>query len=489
MQRVSIQRSRKGRVLGGVARGIAEKFAIDPLYVRLAFVLLTLASGVGVFLYAAGLVLMPDDKGSLSRVGKSLDSDSDVTQGLAFGAIVLGTALLLRRIGVWFPARLLWPGVFIFTGLAMVWRRNADNPNMTGGDFHSFTEAIKSAKSPEQVWRVVTSHWTGSSKSTSARVVAGGLLVFSGSGALFASGQPLQAVRNAVVPAFLLLVGLAVIAGPWLLRLSNDLSEERNARIRSEERADIAAHLHDSVLQTLAIIQRRADQPKEVVTLARRQERELRAWLYDGTQVRSEGQAQSLGEAIEAVADDVERDFGVRVDVVKVGDCPVDQRMEALVAAAREAMVNSAKHSGVEDISVYLEASPDEVELFVRDRGAGFDEATVAVDRRGLRDSIRGRVEKLGGEVRVHSEMGVGTEVQFRLDRGGADRNPVDRSPVDRSSTDRTPVDRSAVDRSPLDRNPVDRSRVDRSSADRTPADNSAGDRSPVDTSNQKEAS
>ena len=444
MQRVSIQRSRKGRVLGGVARGIAEKFAIDPLYVRLAFVLLTLASGVGVFLYAAGLVLMPDEKGSLSRVGKSLDADSDVTQGLAFGAIVLGTALLLRRIGVWFPARLLWPGVFIFTGLAMVWRRNADEKETNGGDFHSFTESVKAAKNPQQIWLVITSHWTGSTKSTSARLVAGGLLVFSGSGALFASGQPLQAVRNAVVPAFLLLVGLAVIAGPWLLRLNSDLSAERNARIRSEERADIAAHLHDSVLQTLAIIQRRADQPKEIVTLARRQERELRAWLYDGTQVRTQGQAQSIGEAIEAVADDVERDFGVRVDVVKVGDCPVDQRTEALVAAAREAMVNSAKHSGVADISVYLEASSDEVEMFVRDRGAGFDEATVATDRRGLRDSIRGRIEKLGGEVRVHSEIGVGTEVQFRLDRSAVDRSAVDHSAVDRSAADHSAVDRSA---------------------------------------------
>jgi signal transduction histidine kinase len=440
VQRVSIHRARKGRVLGGVARGIAQKYAIDPLYVRLAFVLLTLASGVGVFLYAAGLVLMPDEKGSLSRVGKSLESDSDVTQGLAFGAIVLGTALLLRRVGVWFPARLLWPGVFIFTGLAMVWRRNADDPKTNRGDFHSFTEALKAAKGPQQVWQVVTAHWTGSTKSTSARVVAGGLLVLSGSGALFASGKPLQAVRNAIVPALLLLVGLAVIAGPWLLRLNSDLSEERNARIRSEERADIAAHLHDSVLQTLAIIQRRADQPKEVVTLARRQERELRAWLYDGTQVRAEGQAQTIGEAIEAVADDVERDFGVRVDVVKVGDCPVDQRTEALVAAAREAMVNSAKHSGVEEISVYLEATSDDVELFVRDRGAGFDEATVASDRRGLRDSIRARVEKLGGEVRVHTELGVGTEVQFRLDRTPVERNSVDRTSVDRTSVDRTSV-------------------------------------------------
>jgi phage shock protein PspC (stress-responsive transcriptional regulator) len=455
VQRVSIHRARKGRVFGGVARGIANKFAIDPLYVRLAFVLLTLASGVGVFLYVAGLALMPDEKGSLSRVGKSLDSDSDVTQGLAFGAIVLGTALLLRRVGVWFPARLLWPGVFIFTGLAMVWRRNADDPKTSGGDFHSFTEALKSAKGPQQIWHVITVHWTGSTKSTSARVVAGGLLVLSGSGALFASGQPLQAVRNALVPAFLLLVGLAVIAGPWLLRLNNDLSEERNARIRSEERADIAAHLHDSVLQTLAIIQRRADQPKEIVTLARRQERELRAWLYDGTQVRGEGQARSIGEAIEAVADDVERDFGVRVDVVKVGDCPVDQRSEALVAAAREAMVNAAKHSGVEDISVYFEASADEIELFVRDRGAGFDVETIAADRRGLRDSIRGRVEKLGGEVSVHSEIGVGTEVQFRFDRAAVERSAVERSAVDRSAADRSAADRSAVDRSAVMNNVV----------------------------------
>ena len=418
VQRVSIQRSRKGRIIGGVAHGIATELGIDPLVVRLAFVLLGLASGVGVFLYLAGWVLMPDEKGAVSRVARTFDSQADFTQGLAFGAIVLGTALLLRSIGVWFPDRLLWPGVFIFTGLALVWRRgSSNNAEVQSSGIHTFTDELKLARNPEQIWQVVTRHWTGSTKSTAARVIAGGLLVLSGSGALFASGKPLEAVRSALVPAILLLIGLAVIAGPWLLRLSRDLSNERTARIRSEERAEIAAHLHDSVLQTLAIIQRRADQPKEVITLARRQERELRAWLYDGTQVRMLGQAQSMGEAIEAVADDVERDFGVRIDVVKVGDCAVDQPLDALIAAIREALMNAAKHSGVSDISVYLEITPQDIEVFVRDRGVGFDEAEVAQDRRGLRDSIRARIEKLGGEVCVHSAVGTGTEVQFRLDR------------------------------------------------------------------------
>ena len=176
----------------------------------------------------------------------------------------------------------------------------------------------------------------------------------------------------------------------------------------------MAAHLHDSVLQTLALVQRQADDPRAVATLARRQERELRAWLW-GT--GADG-PQRFGAALEAAAAEVEEAHGVPIDVVAVGDRDLDPGAAAVVAAAREAMVNAAKFAGDGPISVYSEAAGGDLEVFVRDRGAGFDPERIPEGRHGVRDSIVGRMVRHGGNAVVHSGPD-GTEVEIRLPGGG----------------------------------------------------------------------
>ena len=197
---------------------------------------------------------------------------------------------------------------------------------------------------------------------------------------------------------------LLLIAGPWVWRLALDRDAERTARIRSDERSDVAARVHDSVLQTLALIQRHANEPRRVASLARRQERELRGWLYGDQPIGDEN--ASLVAALSAAAGDVEELHGVRVELASAGDCPVDGPLGAVVLAAREAMTNAAKFAGVEEIDVYAEVTDDAVSVFVRDRGAGFDRAAVPADRRGLVESIEGRLERAGGPATIVTSPG-----------------------------------------------------------------------------------
>jgi signal transduction histidine kinase len=215
------------------------------------------------------------------------------------------------------------------------------------------------------------------------------------------------------------------VFGPWIVRLVGQLGDERRERIRSEERADMAAHLHDSVLQTLALIQRNTEASSEARSLARRQERELRAWLYDGRH-RSDGAAgdapATLALALDRITDEVESDHPeVEVDVVLVGDCPLDQGVAALVKAVREAVVNAANHSGEPVVSVYVEVDRGRVEAFVRDRGRGFDPGAVDADRQGIAHSIVGRMARHGGRAEVHSSPGEGTEVTLSVARASAE--------------------------------------------------------------------
>ena len=211
---------------------------------------------------------------------------------------------------------------------------------------------------------------------------------------------------------------LLLIAGPWVWRLALDRDAERTARIRSDERSDVAARVHDSVLQTLALIQRHAAEPRRVASLARRQERELRGWLYNDQPIGDEN--ASLMAALSAAAGDVEELHGVRVELASAGDCPVDAAVGAVVLAAREAMTNAAKFAGVEEIDVYAEVTDEEVSVFVRDRGAGFDRDAVPADRRGLVESIEGRLERAGGRATIVSSPGGGTEVELHLLRGAS---------------------------------------------------------------------
>jgi signal transduction histidine kinase len=206
-------------------------------------------------------------------------------------------------------------------------------------------------------------------------------------------------------------VGVAVITGPWWVGLVTQLGAERRERIRSQEREDLAAHLHDSVLQTLALIQRNAESPREVVRLARGQERELRDLLY-GTRPTS----GRFADVLRAAAAEVEDAYAVTIEVVAVGDCDLDEELAALCLAAREAMVNAAKHAGVNELTVYAELEEDAVSVFVRDRGVGFDPETVEVDRHGVRDSILSRVERHGGTAEIRSDE-TGTDVRLRMPR------------------------------------------------------------------------
>jgi signal transduction histidine kinase len=206
---------------------------------------------------------------------------------------------------------------------------------------------------------------------------------------------------------------LGLLVAPWIVRLVRSLASERAARIREQERAELAAHLHDSVLQTLALIQKRAGDPREVAGLARRQERELRSWLHQ--RPSSNGQ-EGLASALARAAAEVEELHHVPIEVVTVGDRPLDSALEATVQAAREAMTNAAKFSGVERVDLYAEAQEDRVQVYVRDRGVGFDPLAVPADRRGVRDSIVGRMERHHGRAVVHSSPGDGTEVELVIE-------------------------------------------------------------------------
>jgi signal transduction histidine kinase len=251
------------------------------------------------------------------------------------------------------------------------------------------------------------------------RAAGGGLLLVVGLGVLFASGGVLTTIGGLGLAVVATGVGVALLMGPWIVRLWSDLGAERRERIRSEERSEIAAHLHDSVLQTLALIQR-AEAPGRARTLARRQERELRAWLFDERPPDGDGAPATLGAALEQVVTEVEDRHDVEVDLVVVGDCGMEPRLDALVAAVREAAHNAARHSGEAEVSVYVEVEPQRVTAFVRDRGAGFDLDAVEPGRVGVRESIIGRMARHGGRAEVHTGPGEGTEVVLEVGRSAA---------------------------------------------------------------------
>jgi len=237
------------------------------------------------------------------------------------------------------------------------------------------------------------------------------VLVAAGFGLLLARGGPsdLFLAPGAVGGALLL------VAGPWLWQLGVERDAERTARIRTEERAEVAARVHDSVLQTLALIQRHADEPRRVASLARRQERELRGWLYGATV-----DGATLTGALAAAAADVEELHGVRIELASSGDCTVDDGVQQVVLAAREAMANAAKFAGTEEVAVYAEVDASRASVFVRDRGGGFDPTAIPPDRRGIEESIRGRMERAGGSAAIATAPGEGTEVELTLPRAGS---------------------------------------------------------------------
>ena len=403
--RPTLARRSERRLLAGVASGIGDHFHIEPNLVRLAFVVLALAGGAGIVLYAAGWLFLPTDSASAAVDGPGRDRPrNDFVEVLALGAVTLGVLLLARSIGLGFDDALLWPIVLAAMGTALIVGRSGRPIDELIGELVRRDRGI----APRQ-----DAH--GSGTASVLRVVVGGALVVAGVGAFLATQGAFRAVGQGLLAIAVILGGLGLVFGPWLWRLWTALVEERSERIRSDERAEMAAHLHDSVLQTLALIQRRADDPRTVVGLARRQERELRAWLFGRAPARAD---LDLGDALEATAATVEQLHGVPIETVRVGGaCPLDDRLRALVAATQEAMVNAARHSGAPMVAVYEEVESDQVTVFVRDRGRGFDPHSIPTDRGGIAESITGRMERNGGVAVVRSRPGHGTEVELWMKR------------------------------------------------------------------------
>lgn len=369
--------------------GLAEHLGLEVIVVRLAFAVL-LSAGVGVVAYVALWLLVPQRDEPETR--------RELGQLFAYGALVVGLSLFTWGAGALNWA--VWPVVAGGIGVGIIWQQ-AD---------------------PERRRR-----WVRNTQAMWLRSIIGTLLVVGGLVAFLAQkikpGQAGQVLLGSTV----VLAGFAVVIAPWLLRMWRDLDTERRERIRSQERAEVAAHVHDSVLHTLTLIQRSAQDPREVQRLARAQERDLRAWLYEP---KADAE-QNLAAAVRKAAAEVEDHHGLPIEVVCVGDCPLDERLGAMLQAAREAMVNAAKHAGDEPsdgddiagaaptstLSVYAEVAGDEVSIFVRDRGKGFDLDAIPDDRMGLRESIIGRMERNGGKAEIRTAPGDGTEVRLEMRR------------------------------------------------------------------------
>ncbi|MFP4150302.1 MAG: PspC domain-containing protein, partial [Nitriliruptoraceae bacterium] len=390
-----LQRLPHDRLVAGVAAGLGWRLGVDPVLIRIAFAVLAFAGGAGLVLYGLLWAVLP-----LATDDPPPRRPATTQQGVALALIVLGILLLLRALGIWFGDQVVLPILLLAAGSAVLWVRADTVDREAWGHLGApvpTSAARRAAAAP----------------TSPVRIVAGTALVALAIAGALATAGSLGDAQDLILVLLLALVGVGLLFGPWLWRLVDQLSAERRERVRQEERAELAAHLHDSVLQTLALIQR-SDDPRRMTTLARRQERELRTWLY-GT--ASTGPATTLTEAVQGVTSEVEAIHGVAIEVVVVGDTSLDEHVWALLAALREACVNAAKHSGADAIDVYVEVEQDQVLAFVRDRGRGFDPDRIPTDRAGIRRSIVDRLERHDGTARIHSAPGAGTEVELCVPR------------------------------------------------------------------------
>lgn len=373
----------------GTSAAVACALGVSTLAVRVAFVVSTFASGLGVLVYLGCwivLVRAPDVRGDAAtgpatRRNGTVAQDADPWRTIGFG-VLLTAGMVLAIASGWARPSFIWPALLVGAGVVLAWSPTADDLGRAA-----------------------------------LRQAGGTVLVLAGLLVLVAERLSWSSLVDGTVVGVVVLVGVGLILGPWMLRTGRASVDERRDRMRAEEREAVATHLHDSVLQTLTLIQKRAADPsadpRVVAALARRQERELRRWLYgrtDGWQPDAR-----LRDALESTVADVEDLHGVTVEAVVVGDAAMDLRTAALVGATREALVNAAKFSGRRDLSLFAESNDEGIAVFVRDRGVGFDPTTVPGDRRGIRDSIVGRLQRVGGRAEVHATTGSGTEVELVL--------------------------------------------------------------------------
>ncbi len=408
--RAKAVRVSEGALLGGVCTGLARHLGWPLMVVRIGFVALALAQFIGVIAYAALWLLLPAESTlrapgleSATRSGMRDHSRpqrrADWGMLLALAALGSGLLWIVQTSGLGISQQLFWPVAFACVGAALVWRQ-ADTTQ----------QKRWRAEAGGKVWLapfVARGGWPAL-----VRVIVGLGLVGAAFGIVIAQQRQIDQLPEVLAMTTLALAGLGVVLAPWLYRSRSALNEARADRVRADARADMAAHLHDSVLQTLALIQRQSDHPKAVQQLARRQERELRTWLYGEDLHES-----TLKAALTAAAAEVEDERAIPVELVVVGDCETSDPVQALVRAAREAMVNAAKHSGADKIDVYAEIDDEGVEVFVRDRGRGFDLDDVAEDRMGVKGSIINRMSRHGGTAKVRSTPGEGTEVRLEIKR------------------------------------------------------------------------
>jgi signal transduction histidine kinase len=379
VQRPALERRTERRVQAGVCRGLAEHLGLDVTIVRLGFAILIGCTGWGTAAYAALWILVPRREDPIGR--------RDWLQAIAYLALTAGLAFLTKG-GLPGVGSALAPILIVAVGAAILWQQ-AD-------------------REQRQRWARTTAvpfrgMWL--------RSLVGAVLVIGGIGVFIAENVQPGEIRQVLIATAIVLTGVAVIATPWVMRLWQDLETERTERVRSQERAELAAHIHDSVLHTLTLIQRNAGDPREVARLARSQERELRTWLYAPRADPDE----TFAAAVQKIVGEVEDLHGVPIEVVCVGDTPLDDRLAATLQAAREAMVNAAKYAESPTVSVYAEVEGQEVTIFVRDRGRGFDMEGIPDDRMGVRGSIIGRMERNGGTATIRTAPGEGTEVRLEI--------------------------------------------------------------------------
>jgi signal transduction histidine kinase/phage shock protein PspC (stress-responsive transcriptional regulator) len=412
-----LRRDTRNRWVAGVCSGLARHYGVDPLIVRVVFIAGAMAGGIGLAVYALAWVFVPAGEApSRAPVRRTGRGSIEIALGVAL--LALAVLLTFRALGLLLSDVIVWPLTLVAAGMALLWRQTlGGGPGDTTADADAAPPAPAHPLSPQRTATTAPKAPSATDRAALVSRTGLGIALVIGAGLAFLSATgALSAARDVVLSVLVVAIVLGVIFMPVVMRLVRSLTAERSERIRSQERAEMAAHLHDSVLQTLALVQQRADDPRAVTALARRQERELRSWL---TQREDTGPLR-LGRALEVAASEIERDHGVVVDVVAVGDADLDGRGEALVAAAREAMVNAAKFGAGSPVDVYAEAVDGELQVFVRDRGPGFDASALPPDRRGVRESIVGRMARHGGHAAIHSAPGAGTEVELTMPGSGA---------------------------------------------------------------------
>jgi signal transduction histidine kinase len=391
------------RVLAGVCGGLSETVGIDPTFIRIGFVLLSLGTGIGVLAYALAWLFVPLAGESTTIFSRAVADRRGIRLVVAIVPFLIFVQIVAGTLHIGYLGSFSWP-LFLAAGCFILIRRNASGE--------------------ERVWindDLVPMLRMGNERHTRftlvVRLAVGAILAVAGLALLVADNGTNSEIRP-VAGVLLVIAAIVVVFGPWWLTLVRDLMTERQARARAEERAQMAAHVHDSVLQTLALIQRSADDPKHVVRLARAQERELRSWLFEGRPPGTIGDgATTLAEGIGLIQQQIEADHRISVEVVVVGDCQLDEPLRALLDASREATVNAAKWSGAGEVSLYAEVEGRAVMLFVRDRGVGFDPEVVPEGRVGIARSIRARMAHFGGTATIRSAPGAGTEVELSMPR------------------------------------------------------------------------